>query len=87
MHSENSTNLDSEGKSSIMIMSVTLLFSINTLVVLLYFIRRRVRLYLELRRVPADQLFRQEYKNYFMNLKTTIIITNLLIAILIFELH
>ena len=39
----------------------------------------------EIRRIPAYQLVRQEYKNYFMNLRTTIKITNLIILILILE--
>ena len=77
MHSENSTNFDVIPQISFM--SITLLFCFNTLVVLVYFIRRRILLGLGIRRIPADQLVRQEYKNYFMNLKTTIIITNLLI--------
>ena len=86
MHSENSTNLNSLDNLQILILSATLLFCFNTSVVLVYFIRRRVRLGLEIKRVPADQLFRQEYKNYFMNLKTTVIITNLIILILFLEL-
>ena len=67
-------------------MSITLLFCFNMLVVLVYFIRRRVRLGLEIRRVPTDQMVRQEYKNYFLILKTIITITNLIVPILILEL-
>ena len=86
MYSDNSTNLNSEDISRISLMSITLLFCLNTLVVLVYFIRRRVKLELEIRGIPADQMVRQAYKNYFMNLKTTIIITNFIILILILEL-
>ena len=85
MHSDNSTNLASEKISDVTLMSIALLFCFNTLVVLVYFIRRRVRLSFEIRRIPAYQLVRQEYKNYFMNLRTTIKITNLIILILILE--
>ena len=86
MYYDNSTNLNSGDIPIISLMSITLLFCFNTLVVLVYFIRRRVRLGLEIRRIPADQMVRQEYKNYFMNLKTTIKITNFIILILIIEL-
>ena len=86
MQTENSTIIESMVISRITLMSITLLFCFNTLVVLVYFIRRRVRLGLEIRRIPADQLVRQQYKNYFMNLKTTIKITNFIILILIQEL-
>ena len=83
---DNSTNFDSMDISRISQLSISLLFCFNTLVVLVYFIRRRLRLGLEIRRIPADQMVRQEYKNYFMNLKTTIKITNFIIIILIIEL-
>ena len=86
MYSDNSTFLDSMDISRISQISISLLFCFNTLVVLVYFIRRRVRLGLEIRRIPADQMVRQEYKNYFMNLKTTIKITNFIILILTLEL-
>ena len=87
MHLENSTKiLDSFEKAQISVMSISLPFCFNTLVVLVYYIRRRVKLHLEKRRLVADQLVIQEYKNYFMNLKITITITNLIILILILEL-
>ena len=86
MYSGNSTNQNSIYISKILQLSLTLLFCFNTLVVLVYFIRRRVRLGLEIKRIPADQMVRQEYKNYFMNLKTAIKITNFIIIILILEL-
>ena len=86
MYSDNSTNLNSEAISRISLISISIVFCFNTLVVLVYYIRRRVRLGLEIKRIPADQMVRQVYKNYFMNLKTTIKITNLIILILILEL-
>ena len=86
MYYDNSTNLNSEEISIISLLSLTLLFCFNTLIVIVYFIRRRVRLGLEIRRIPADQIDRLVYKNYFMNLKTTVKITNFIIIILFLEL-
>ena len=59
MHSDNSiTHLNSVEISNIK-QSIVLLFCFNTIVVLVHFIRKRVRLSFEIRRIPADQLVRK----------------------------
>ena len=61
-------------------------FCLLTLFILIYYIRRRIKLYQEGKRIPAELLFKESYQNYYKNLKIKAIIANFVIIILIMEL-
>ena len=61
-------------------------FCILTVFVLIYYIRRRYRLYQEIKRVPKDLLILQPYQNYLKNLKIKCSINNFVIIVLLIEL-
>ena len=60
-------------------------FCVLALFVLVYYIRRRYKLYKEIKRIPQDLLILEEYKNYLKNLKLKCIINNFIIVILLIE--
>ena len=60
-------------------------FLIITLFVLDYYIRRRYRLYQEIKRVPPGLLFMQNYKNHLKNLRIKSMVSTVLIVILVVE--
>ena len=60
-------------------------FCVLALFVLVYYIRRRYKLYKEIKRIPRNLLILEEYKNYLKNLKLKCIINNFIIIILIIE--
>ncbi|KAI6654375.1 hypothetical protein LOD99_772 [Oopsacas minuta] len=64
---------------------VPLPFCLLTLVLLIYYIRRRYKLYQEVKRVPREFLLLQSYQNYLKNLRIKCVITNFIILILIIE--
>ena len=61
-------------------------FCILAVFVLVYYIRRRYRLYQEIKRVPKDSLVLQPYQNYLKNLKIKSSINNFVIIVLTIEL-
>ena len=62
-----------------------ILFCVLALFVLVYYIRRRYKLYKEIKRIPKNLLILEEYKNHLKNLKLKCIINNFIIVILIIE--
>ena len=60
-------------------------FCVLALFVLVYYIRRRYKLYKEIKRIPQDLLILEEYKNHLKNLKLKCIINNFIIVILLIE--
>ena len=60
-------------------------FCLLTLFVLVYYERRRYKLYLEIKRVPQELLIMESYKNHLKNLKLKCVINNFIIVILVLE--
>ena len=61
------------------------IFCVLVLFVLVYYIRRRYKLYKEINRIPQELLIKESYRNHLKNLKITCIINNFIIAILVIE--
>ena len=64
---------------------LSLPFCSLTLFVLAYYIRRRYKLYQEIKRIPQELLHKESYKNHLKNLKLKCIIHNFIIVILMLE--
>ena len=62
-----------------------LIFCVLALFVLVYYIRRRYKLYKEINRIPQDLLIMESYRNHLRNLKIKCIINNFVIVILVME--
>ena len=60
-------------------------FCVLALFVLVYYIRRRYKLYKEIKRIPKNLLIMEGYKNHLKNLKLKCIINNFIIVILMIE--
>ena len=60
-------------------------FCVLALFALVYYIRRRYKLYKEIKRIPKNLLILEEYKNHLKNLKLKCIINNFIIIILMIE--
>ena len=61
------------------------IFCALALFVLVYYIRRRYKLYKEINRIPQELLIMESYRNHLKNLKIKCIINNLIIVILVME--
>ena len=61
------------------------IFCVLALFVLVYYIRRRFKLYKEINRIPQEQMIRECYRNHLKNLKIKCIINNFIIVILVLE--
>ena len=86
MSTENNTDLNSMTIAGIALTVVPIPFCLNTLIVLVYFIRRVIKLRQEMKCIPPEKLIKQEYINYVMNIKIHLKISGFIIVILIFEL-
>ena len=64
---------------------LTIIFCVLVLFVLVYYIRRRYKLYKEINRVPQELLIMESYRNHLKNLKIRCIINNFIIVILVVE--
>ena len=62
-----------------------LIFCVLALFVLVYYIRRRYKLYEEINRIPQALLIKESYRNHIKNLKIKCIINNFIIVILVME--
>ena len=62
-----------------------LIFCALVLFVLVYYIRRRYKLYKEINRIPQELLIMESYRNHLKNLKIKCIINNFIIVILVME--
>ena len=61
------------------------IFCILALFVLVYYIRRRYKLYKEINRIPQEMLINESYRNHLKNLKIKCLINNFIIVILVIE--
>ena len=75
--------VDTTGQLAISLLP--LLFCVLALFVIVYYIRRRYKLYKEIKRIPKNLLILEEYKNHLKNLKLKCIINNFIIIILMIE--
>ena len=64
---------------------LSLIFFLLVLFVLVYYIRRRYKLYKEIFRIPPNLLIIESYRNHLKNLKIKCIINNFIILILMIE--
>ena len=64
---------------------LSFIFSVLALFVLVHYIRRRYKLYKEIKRIPRNLLILQGYKNLLKNLKLKCIINNFIVVILMIE--
>ena len=71
--------------SGLIALILSLIFCVLTLFVLVYYIRKRYKLYQEINRLPQELLVVKSYKNHLKNLKIRSIISNLIIVILVME--
>ena len=78
--------LNTVNVSTVLICSIlSLIFCVLVLFVLVYYMRRRYKLYKEISRIPQDLLIKESYRNHLKNLKIKCIINNFIIVILVIE--
>ena len=63
----------------------SLIFCVLVLFVIVFYIRRRYKLYKEIKRIPQELLIKESYRNHLKNLKITCFINNFIIVILVIE--
>ena len=72
--------------ASILISSILfIIFCVLALFVLVYYIRRRYKLYKEINRIPQELLIKESHRNHLKNLKIKCFIYNFIIVILVME--
>ena len=64
---------------------LSIIFCVLALFVLVYYIRRRYKLYKEINIIPHEVLIKESYRNHLKNLKLKCIINNFIIVILVME--
>ena len=78
--------IDTVNTVEVVILSIlSLIFCVLALFVLVYYIRRRYKLYKEINRIPQELLIMESYRNHLKNLKIKCIINNFIIVILVIE--
>ena len=77
------SNVNTIGQLAISLLPLP--FCVLALFTLVYYIRRRYKLYKEIKRIPKNLLILEEYKNHLKNLKLKCTINNFIIIILIIE--
>ena len=70
---------------AVIILILSTIFCVLVLFVLVYYIRRRYKLYKEINRIPQELLIMESYRNHLKNLKITCVINNFIIVILVME--
>ena len=70
---------------SLIFLILALIFCVLVLFVLVYYIRRRYKLYKEINRIPQELLIMESYRNHLKNLKIKCSINNFIIVILVTE--
>ena len=65
---------------------IQIIFSLLTLFVLVYYVRRRYSLCGEIKRIPQGLLYKESYRNHLKNLKLRCVIHNFIILVLAMEL-
>ena len=80
-------NIYTANTVEVVILSIfSTIFCLLALFVLVYYIRRRYKLYKEINRIPQELLIMESYRNHLKNLKIKCIINNFIIVILVMEL-
>ena len=69
----------------ILFLILATIFCVLVLFILVYYIRRRYRLYKEISRISQELLIKESYRNHIKNLKLKCIINNFIIVILVME--
>ena len=64
---------------------ISFIFCVLALFVLVYYIRRRYKLYKEIKRIPRNLLILENYKSHIKNLKLKCTINNIIIIMLMIE--
>ena len=64
----------------IILSTLAIIFCVLALFVLVYYIRRRYKLYKERNRIPQELLIMESYRNHLKNLKIKCIINNFIIC-------
>ena len=70
---------------ALILLILSIIFFLLSLFVLVYYIRRRYKLYKEINRIPQELLIKESYRNHLKNLKIKCIINNFIIVILVME--
>ena len=70
---------------AIILLILSTIFCVLALFALVYYIRRRYKLYKEINRIPQELLLKESYRNHLKNLKIKCFINNFIIVILIIE--
>ena len=65
--------------------SLTIPFCFFSLIILVYYIRRRYHLYLEMKAITTEQLWFPNFRNHLKNLKIKALIANFVMIILLVE--
>ena len=71
--------------SSIILALVCFSFCVLALAVLLFYVRKRYRIYLEIKEISREQLWYPNYQNYRKNLRIKAMIANFIIIIILVE--
>ena len=79
-------NLEPHWYEVLIVTMISTILSLITLIVLMYYIRRRYILYQDIRRFPSHLLIFQSYQNHLKNLKIKVLISNFVLLILFLEL-
>ena len=83
--------MDAQTINTVYVATILIVFSLSTifcvlvLFVLVYYIRKRYKLYKEINRIPQEMLIKESYRNHLKNLKIKCIINNFIIVILVIE--
>ena len=78
--------INTMGKVQVLILLIlSIIFCVLVLFVLVYYIRRRYKLYKEINRMPQELLIMESYRNHLKNLKMKCNINNFIIVILVIE--
>ena len=81
-----SQTLKTDNAAIVLITSIlSIIFCTLALFVLVYYIRRRYKLYKEINRIPQELLIKESYRNHLKNLKIKCFINNFIIVIVIME--
>ena len=78
--------INTMGKVQVLILLIlSIIFCVLVLFVLVYYIRRRYKLYKEINRIPQELFIKESYRNHLKNLKLKCFINNFIIVILVIE--
>ena len=79
-------NLETNQYEMFIVTIISTILSLTTLIVLIYYIRRRYLLYQDIQRFPSHLLIFQSYQNHLKNLRIKVLISNFVLLIIFLEL-